>query len=88
MVDDSIVVPQSGVMNLVPPSNDSVGSYRRAASDGPPPRRVDASVHAEGTDPHRDARRVAVLVPYTTCTLCAKSIFVFVVGSPGRSSLI
>lgn len=66
----TVVVPQSGVMNLVPPST-SVGSYRRAAmgAAGPPPRPSTPVYNAEGTDPHRDARRVAVLALYHLYTV-------------------
>ena len=71
----TVVVPQSGVMNLVPPST-SVGSYRRAAmsADGPPPRPSTPVYNAEGTDPHRDARRVAVLALYHLYTVREKYI--------------
>ncbi len=94
------VVPQSRVMNLAPPST-SVGSYRRAAMSaaGPTPRPSTPVHNAEGTfssseDESRSPSHVAaadgvdMVARARRCWAIAKSIFVFVVGSPGRSSLI
>ncbi len=71
-------LPRSGRPNVLTDADESVlvvptsvGSYRRAAMSaaGPTPRPSTPVHNAEGTDPHRDRRRVAALALYNLYTV-------------------